>query len=672
MQSERTSERSWQSFGQTDIREDWIKLFNQQQIKQQQNDLAKAEAAQKLQEAQAEAVIQERLRQQEQQILQEALKQEQARAQAKQEAEQAAFAERERALQAEVRQRAEAARKARAKEAEQRRIYAAQLQREAEEKRRQEQQLAAEQAAERRAREEERAQEALAERKALDRLRTVYALRTSGEVSIGPVASQRPNQPPLELRISVTAPPGDPATSSGTYFSADDITAGGLLQTAYPAVLDVTQQYESRVQLQQMSGQGALTAMKEPELRHWMRMTQCRALAALTADADALAQAGGFDRTARSSKSEVRTERAVLPAGHEKASDMQLSRVASQAAAGQSRDAQALLASVMDEEQELITKGTKADPPPKSGQVLALAFLLEQEGADSQKLAALLPVALQALRAALLNSPKDSLTSLAQVMEVVLGAGHPLMTELRALAETNMSEGARRRRLELQKLSEARHAAAILEEEYPDTDERKKASAAARDAATPIPERVWALRNVGTTLGLGEPAKGRQYLEKAVLLKRQWLDDDPRHPGVLPELEALRELLIRRPEWKADAEGVAVVQMGLFASVAERYSRKGELASAVVLLEAAVRRYEKILPDRSSALTGASRRAEQLLDALSPEQRQKVTEARRRADVLQPVISAFEEEVAARQIAATTSKKDLWNEGGLQPLPSLA
>lgn len=41
---------------------------------------------------------------------------------------------------------------------------------------------------------------------------------------------------------------------------------------------------------------------------------------------------------------------------------------------------------------------------------------------------------------------------------------------------------------------QARHAAAILEEEYPDTDERKKASAAAREAATPIPERVWALR----------------------------------------------------------------------------------------------------------------------------------------------------------------------------------
>ena len=80
---------------------------------------------------------------------------------------------------------------------------------------------------------------------------------------------------------------------------------------------------------------------------------------------------------------------------------------------------------------------------------------------------------------------------------------------------------------------QARHAAAILEEEYPDTAERKKATAAARDAATPVPEKVWALRNVGSTLAMGgarEQARARQLLEKAVVLKQQWLSD-PRHPG---------------------------------------------------------------------------------------------------------------------------------------------
>ena len=80
---------------------------------------------------------------------------------------------------------------------------------------------------------------------------------------------------------------------------------------------------------------------------------------------------------------------------------------------------------------------------------------------------------------------------------------------------------------------QARHAAAILEEEYPDSAERKKATAAAREAATPVPERVWALRNVGSTLAMGgadEQARARQMLERAVVLKQQWLNN-PRHPG---------------------------------------------------------------------------------------------------------------------------------------------
>lgn len=81
---------------------------------------------------------------------------------------------------------------------------------------------------------------------------------------------------------------------------------------------------------------------------------------------------------------------------------------------------------------------------------------------------------------------------------------------------------------------QAQHAAAILEEEYPDTAERKQATAAAREAATPLPERVWALRNVGSTLSMGGPgeqARARQMLEKAVTLKQEWLAD-PRHPGM--------------------------------------------------------------------------------------------------------------------------------------------
>ena len=44
---------------------------------------------------------------------------------------------------------------------------------------------------------------------------------------------------------------------------------------------------------------------------------------------------------------------------------------------------------------------------------------------------------------------------------------------------------------------QAELAASLLEEEWPDQKEAAAARAAAREAATPVPERVWALRNVG-------------------------------------------------------------------------------------------------------------------------------------------------------------------------------
>ena len=73
----------------------------------------------------------------------------------------------------------------------------------------------------------------------------------------------------------------------------------------------------------------------------------------------------------------------------------------------------------------------------------------------------------------------------------------------------------------------------MLEEEWPDEDEVRAARMAVREEATPVPERAWALRNVASTLALGGPgerARARSLLEKAVLLKEQWLEND-QHPG---------------------------------------------------------------------------------------------------------------------------------------------
>ena len=73
----------------------------------------------------------------------------------------------------------------------------------------------------------------------------------------------------------------------------------------------------------------------------------------------------------------------------------------------------------------------------------------------------------------------------------------------------------------------------LLEEEWPDEAEITAARIKEREAAVPVPERVWSLRNVAGTLGLGGPAerrRARHFLEQAVRLKEAWLENSE-HPG---------------------------------------------------------------------------------------------------------------------------------------------
>ncbi len=75
-----------------------------------------------------------------------------------------------------------------------------------------------------------------------------------------------------------------------------------------------------------------------------------------------------------------------------------------------------------------------------------------------------------------------------------------------------------------------------LEEDWPDSSDIAAERAAQREAATPLPERVWAMRNVAATLALGGPgelSRARQLLEKALQLKQESVDGATEHPGGL-------------------------------------------------------------------------------------------------------------------------------------------
>ena len=61
-------------------------------------------------------------------------------------------------------------------------------------------------------------------------------------------------------------------------------------------------------------------------------------------------------------------------------------------------------------------------------------------------------------------------------------------------------------------------AAKLLEEEWPDQAETAAARLAEREAATPVPERVWALRNVASTLV--RPGSGFCYRNRAPLIAK--------------------------------------------------------------------------------------------------------------------------------------------------------
>ncbi len=86
-------------------------------------------------------------------------------------------------------------------------------------------------------------------------------------------------------------------------------------------------------------------------------------------------------------------------------------------------------------------------------------------------------------------------------------------------------------------LCQAALAAALVEEEWPDASELAAERAAAREAATPVPERVWALRNVAATAAMSGPAgvgRAVQLLEKAIGLKEEWVGGAEHPSAPLP------------------------------------------------------------------------------------------------------------------------------------------
>ncbi|KAK9827325.1 hypothetical protein WJX81_005191 [Elliptochloris bilobata] len=644
-----------------------------------------AEAAERLGVARLRADQRERVRLQQDAALQAAAAKEAERVRAAAEDKRRAFEADEAALAAELQQRTEAERRILEEAAERARAALEQRRRKADEARARLEAERARAEAEAQARAQAELQQREAERRELRRMQKRFAARFEGGVDVsrpapGTLTEGRLPKPAIvTIAITLGSALGGQASAASEAYASINTANEGALTLAGQAAAAAAERYASSVRLQALGGQGALMAMEEVELQHWMRAATVR-----TAVGSARALREALQAFASAAKPhhcavEVRTEQGVLPAGHSRRAEAVLACIVAAVERDDDSSAAAGLSDLMDEEALQLAEGAPAPLPPCTGEALGAAFFLDfmywQRPAKQVEASPWYEAAGALVRSQLAErtrlAPPDTLGEAAEVISAALGGDHAVARMAAELARANLSSARRAALVEQERLRQAELAEALVQEEWPDEVEAAEARTAAREAATPVPERVWALQNVGSALALQGPrelARARQLLERAVLLKADWVGR-ARHPGVLGELAALAEVLDRTPDWQADAAGVRARMVSILGDVAERCYQQGDGASACALLEAATREMEGPLGLGHPGVRAASRRAEALFASLSPEERERVSASRRQEGIVRRVIQAYGQ---ARELGEVRSRASAWDDDSAGGLPHLA
>jgi hypothetical protein len=544
---------------------------------------------------------------------------------------------------------------------------------------------------------EEVAQQRAEERRRLEKEKQRFAVRLEGTVSVGrpPRGTLIPGPIQREAAVRITATAGSLLGGPGAPLHADFASLEDARAGAPAAVAAVARAgadaAASALRLKSMTGEGPMAAMETPEQDAWMALAAARAGAAALRSAEAALAAFAADPSSTAEQSfQARTEVGVLPPGHPERDEVVLGAAI---AAVEDGDPQRAIETVLIERlteanaafvKDLVFPAALAAAPASIGAALELAHFLDRALYDRPIRTSDAPAWFEAaaalvreqLRVAVRGAAPDSLEPWAAVLTAALGGlDHPVAAEATALAAANVSPAEAARRVEKERARQAELAAKLLEEEWPDAEEIKAARLAERDANTPIAERVWALRNVAGTLAMGGPgerSRARQLLEQAVQLKQQWADA-PDHPVVLPELSALGEVLERGgKEWEADAAGVAALALRVLGGIAAAYSAAADPASAAAVMEAALRRWEETAGVRSAAVRAATKRADSLLEPLTPEQRERMKKAVSEGEVLSRVISALTEQLGAYADSGSASRLRDWEARGVDVIGPLA
>jgi hypothetical protein len=540
--------------------------------------------------------------------------------------------------------------------------------------------------------EEEAVRLRVKERKRLEKEKQRFAIRLEGTVTV-----QRPPRGtllpgPLEkeasLRLSVTTGSllgGQESPYDSDYASLEDAVMAAP-NAVGPSVRTACDAACSAMRLQAMTGSGPMSAMEQPEQDHWMAMAAARsAVAALRSAETALAKfseapAAGEQKDAF----QVRTEIGVLPENHPKRTEIVLGQAIALIEAGDADKAVSdILKNTLEVENEIFYKDLGGSELPKSlqnapktlGSALELAHFLNRMLYDrpirSSDAPAWFEGAAALVRKQLAElvrgAAPDSLEAYAAVLTTALGTDNPVASESIVLAAANISPAEKTRRAERERARQSELAAKLLEEEWPDAEEIRAARMADKEAKTPIAERVWALRNVAGTLALGGPgerARARQLLEQAVQVKQQYAGT-PDHPCIFPEAFALAQVMELEPDWQQDAAGIATLTLRVLSNIAGSYAQSGDNASAALLMESGLRIFEESAGVRSQAVRAATRRADQYLEVLTPDERSRVASMRGQAqEVLNKVSEGLTEKLGAYQEGMMKSIVNEWDDRG--------
>lgn len=538
--------------------------------------------------------------------------------------------------------------------------------------------------------EEERKQQevaaaAAAEESERQRLRSLsqrFVLRLEGSISItrppkGTMTSGRfPAPALLQLSAAFGSTLGGQSGTTSAAFASIPTAHEGIIAVIGAAAGAAANDFASALRLQALAGSGPLQVMDEGELQLWVHVATMRTIAVARKQLETLVNESSDRINDRTEVIKVGTERFVLPREEMQRLSLRYDAAVAALHDGRTSDASVLLESLAEDEERSFYQDLPKATVPHLGAALALASFVDKAFDEHPSIAA----AATSLATSLLTTrtaaaPLDSLASFAAFLEASLPESHPITIAGHELADKNMSPATRREKKNRQLAEEATLAEALVQEEWPDASESAAARAAQREAATPIPERVWALRNVAATSALGGPAgaaRAVQLLQQAVKLKEDDLGDSY-HPCLLPELDAMAQAAAAAGPDLGDTETEARERaLRILSYVAARYKATGNVGSGVVLLQAAIRYHEERLERRHRGISALESTADRWLETLTGDTRAQVIAKRSDNTTVPSITAAFTDELAAQaSLGSQQSKAQQWQVGGIAPLKPL-